>query len=126
MPKILVNYKMNKNKTYTILEGVVFADMPVAMAEYMVDYDEPVVVNVTQGGVPEIMEKSVFEQKLKELEPKEHERVFYLDIDATGKIHEVSEDKAKLRRNLPKDTDVSKLYWMDNQIVMLNDEEGDK
>lgn len=109
MPKILVNYNYNKKEDkYTLSNyDVVFADMPLAIMNMGEEYDEILVVPVNNAKV--VVDKKEFLKTNK---------AFYLVSD--GEL--VKEDKKNgVLVYLPKDTDISKLRYIQNQIVMVED-----
>lgn len=109
MPKILVNYNYNKKEDkYTLSNyDVVFADMPLAIMNMGEEYDEILVVPVNNTKV--VVDKKEFLKTNK---------AFYLVSD--GEL--VKEDKKNgALVYLPKDTDISKLRYIQNQIVMVED-----
>ena len=109
MPKILVNYVYNKKEDkYTLPNyDVVFADMPLAIMDMGAEYDEILVVPVNNAKV--VVDKKEFLKVNK---------AFYLVAD--GEL--VKEDKKNGSLvYLPKDTDISKLRYIQNQLVMVED-----
>jgi len=112
MPKIYVNFKHNKkDDSYKILNyGHVFVDMPIAVMDLDVDIEEPLVVPIRN--VLTVVEKSEY--------LKVHKK-FLLKFDNNGKVYE-SPDGYPVY--LPKDTDVSKLQYIDGQLVMVDDSEA--
>ena len=111
MPKILLNYKRLKDGSYKIYydQQYVFADMPVCMADMDIEYEEPIVVNIK--GQYLVVEKSEYE--------KVHKLFRFKIVDGD----KVVEDKDGFEMYLPKDTDISKLRYINNQIVLIQEEE---
>lgn len=112
MPKILVNYKYNKkNDTYSILEGeVVFADMPVAVMDMGAEYESILVVPM--DNVNTVVDK---EEYLKV------NKLFKLSVaDSEGTV---VEDPNGAPIYLPKETDISKLKFINGQLVFVDEEE---
>lgn len=113
MPKILVNYKYNKKTdTYSLLEGdVVFADMPVAVMDMGAEYESILVVPM--NNVNTIVDK---EEYLK------HNKLFKLSVtDSEGTV---AEDPNGTPIYLPKETDISKLKFINGQLVLVDEEEN--
>ncbi len=111
MAKILVNYIHNKAKgEYEILSDskYVFADMPVAILETEDDIKTPLVVPIR--GAMTVVDKERYELTNKK---------FKLVSDENGNVHE-NENGAEIW--LPKNTDISKLRYINNQLVMVEDE----
>jgi hypothetical protein len=121
MPKILVNYRIKKDNTLELKDyNCVFADMPMAIAEYDYHYDQPVLVNAGQK-FPLVVEK---EELLKQLKVKENLKQFKFKVNPDQTVTE-TEENPDVTVELPKDTDVSKLRYINKQIVLF-DEEGVK
>ena len=116
MPKILVNFKRNKDGSFKILdESVVFADMPIAIKEFDEEFETPIGVNLE--GKATVVEKSVYEEKNK---------LFKLKINEDNSI---TEDENGFEIYLPKDTNISELMYLNGQIVRkmaINNEENNK
>lgn len=113
MPKILVNYKYNKKTdTYSLLEGeVVFADMPVAVMDMGAEYES--VLIVPMNNVNTVVDK---EEYLK------HNKLFKLSVaDSEGTV---VEDPNGAAIYLPIETDISKLKFINGQLVMVDEEEN--
>lgn len=109
MPKILVNYIYNKKTDkYSLLDNdVVFADMPIAVMEMGVEYDEVLIVPVNNQAT--VVEKEEYLQK---------NRQFKLVVNEDGSIVE-NENGTPIY--LPKDTDVSKLRFINGQLVLIDE-----
>ena len=112
MPKILVNYKYNKKTdTYTLLENdVVFADMPIAVMDMGAEYDDILVVpvNNTQMVVDKVEYLKV-------------NKLFTLSVaDESGTV--IEDPKGALVW-LPKDTDITKLRFINGQLVLVSEDE---
>lgn len=110
MPKILVNYKYNKKTdTYTVLDNsVVYADMPVAIMDMHVDYEEILVVPINNQNT--VVDKNEYLQKHK---------LFKLKLNEDGSV---LEDAKGTPIWLPKDTDISKLKYLNGQLVLVSEE----
>lgn len=122
MPKILVNYRIKSDNTLDLKNyGVVFADMPIAIAEYDFEYREPVLANAGLE-YPVVIEKEELMKQLK-AKSKPELKKFKFKVNDDGTVKETT-GKADVVIELPKDTDVSKLRYTNNQIVLL-EEEGD-
>lgn len=111
MPKILVNYKYNKKTdTYTLIEDdVVFADMPVAIMEMGTDYDDILVVPI--NGQNTVVDKDEYLAIHKN---------FKLSVNEDGTVRE---DVTGTPVWLPKDTDITKLRFINGQLVLVSEED---
>lgn len=107
MPKIIVNY-ITKNDKTKVHKSPVWADLPIALCNLYDEFKDPLVVP-TGGAIPLIVEK---EEYLKT------RRKFCLDINEDGTLKEVPEQAAKFVFYYPKNTDVSKLRYINGEIVM--------
>lgn len=114
MPKILVNFKYNKKTdTYSLVEGdVVFADMPIAIMDMGAEYDSILVVPMNNQNT--VVDK---EEYLKV------NKLFKLAVDQEGNV---SEDPNGVPIYLPKETDISKLKFINGQLVMEEEKEENK
>lgn len=113
MARVLVNYTYNKSKDeYKIMDYScgVFADMDVAVLETNNDIKEPLVVPIQ--GVMTVVDRKSYEEI--------HKR-FVFSIDEYGKVEE--NDQGNVEAWLPKDTDVSKLRYMNGQLVLIKEEQ---
>ena len=113
MAKILVNYLYHKEKDeFEIQKGpYVFADMKVAVLETEDDVRVPLVVPIQN--VMTVVDRSVYEQTNKK---------FYLAADEDGKV---LEHPNGVEIWLPKDTDISKLRFINGRLVMVQPEENE-
>lgn len=111
MPKILVNYKYNqKQDSYKVIKNdVVFADMPVAIMEMEAEHDEILVVPI--NNVSTVVDKQEYLSL--------HKKV-YLKVDGE-KVFEAVDGSPVY---LPKQTDISKLKFINNQIVLVDEQEN--
>lgn len=114
MPKILVNYKRNKDGSFKLYlnQEHVFADMPICVMDLDCDYDEPIVIRDNNADV--VVEKAEYE--------KVH-KLFKLKVVDNDKLIE-AEDGTPIY--LPKDTDISMLRYYNNQIVLVKPSEEQK
>lgn len=110
MSKILVNYNYNKTKDkYTLLDSsVVFADLPVAVLESEQEIVEPLVVPIK--GIMTVVEKEPYTTIHKK---------FKLAIDDKGNV---VENENGMEIWLPRKTDISKLAYVNGQLVMREEE----
>lgn len=111
MPKILVNYKYNKKSdTYTLFSReCVFADMPIAEMEMHADYDDILVVPINNRMT--VVDKAEYMAVNKQ---------FALAVNPDGTIRE---DQNGQLVWLPKNTDISKLRFVNGQLVLVSEEE---
>ena len=110
MPKIIVNYITKDDKT-KIHKSPVWADLPIAICNLYDEFKDPLIVPT--GGIPLIVEK---EEYLKT------RRKFFLDVNEDGTVKEVDEQAARFVFYYPKDTDVSKLRYVNGNIIRINEE----
>lgn len=110
MARILVNYIYNKAKDeYKILDpDCVYADQQVAVLETEEEIKRPLIVPI--NGTPTIVDRDRYEAVNKK---------FYLVADDKGIV---SENPNGTEIWLPRDTDVSKLRFLNGQLVMVADE----
>lgn len=110
MAKILVNYIYNKARDeYKILEpDCVYADQKVAILETEEEINRPLVVPIRGNMV--VVDRNKYEAV---------NRKFYLSADKEGNVRE---DPNGAEIWLPRDTDVSKLRYINNQLVLVQDE----
>lgn len=111
MPKILVNYKHNKKSdTYTILpRDCVYADMPIAEMEMYAEYEDILVVPINNRmTVVDRAEYTVINKQ------------FMLAVNPDGTIREDQNGQSVW---LPRDTDISKLRFINGQLVLVSEEE---
>ena len=111
MARILVNYIYNKQKDeYKLLEpDCVYADQKVAILETEEIINRPLVVPI--GNSMTVVDRDKYESV--------HKRFYFL-ADENGVIYE---DPNGAEVWLPKDTDVSKLRYINNRIVMVASED---
>ena len=112
MAKILVNYIHNKSKDeYEILNDskYVFADMPIAAFNTEDDIVIPLVVPIQ--GIMTVVDRRRYELSNKK---------FKLIADENGIV---SEHENGVEIWLPKNTDISKLRYINNQLVMVEAEQ---
>lgn len=111
MSKILINYNYNKAKDQYILldSGVVFADLPVAVMDSEVIIKEPLIVPI--NGTNTVVEKAAYTSVNKK---------FRLALDKDGKVVESPEGSEIW---LPKDTDVSRLEYVNGQLLLREEQE---
>lgn len=110
MPKILVNYKYNKKTdTYTLLNNdIVYADMPVAVMDLKDEFDEILVVPI--NGKNTVVDKEEYLKVHKQFKLKAIE-------DGV-----VIEDQNGTPVWLPKDTDITKLRFINGRLVLVSEE----
>lgn len=111
MPKILINYKYNKKTdTYTLCKNdVVYADLPIAEIDMYDDIEEPLVVPIKNKMT--VVEKSEYTK---------HNKQFVIAVDKEGNI---IEDQNGVAVWLPIDTDLSKLRFINGQLVMVSEDQ---
>ena len=111
MAKILVNYIHDKSKDeYEILTGAkyVFATEPVAVLNTDLTIKTPLVVQIQ--GVMQVVDRESFESINK---------IFKLVSDENGIV---KEDPSGVPVWLPKNTDISKLRYINGEIVLIDEE----
>lgn len=111
MPKILVNYKYNKKlDLYKVIKNdVVFADMPVAVMDMGAEYDDILIVPI--NNVSTVVDKHEYLSVNKKV---------YLKVDGE-KVFEAPDGTPFY---LPKQTDISKLRFINNQLVLVDEQEN--
>lgn len=128
MAFVFKNYKQTKNKHEELIEikvlesEDVFVDLPVAVVEFGVDYEVPIIFGDFKG-LPRIMDAKIVLNATKMFhfgEGVENED------NKTASVVEVSEDKAKWHFRLPKDTPIDQLIVVDNQILLAEKVEDKK
>lgn len=109
MPKIIVNYKYDKkNDKYTIIkDDYVYADLPIAVKEKYEDYNDEILI-VPINKVATVVDKKEFLSTHKKFK-----------LAVSGEL--IVEDENGADVYLPIDTDISKLRYINNQIVMLDE-----
>lgn len=110
MARVLINFIYRKAEDEYKLGNpdLVFADQQVAVLETEDDIKRPLVVPIR--GMLTVVDRDRFEQV--------HRR-FYLVADKDGNVQEAPNGAPTW---LPKDTDVSKLRYINNQLVMVQDD----
>ena len=110
MARILVNYIYNKAKDeYKVLDpDCVYADQKVAVLETEEEIRRPLVVPIQNVLV--VVDRDKYEAVNKK---------FHLIADEKGNVVEHPQGAEVW---LPKDTDISKLRFVNNQLVMVEDE----
>jgi hypothetical protein len=123
---ILVNYTINKKTgAVKILNNqVVFIDMPVAIAEYEKEYEEPIVVTIDNRSY--IVEKQEYEDLIKR---QNDLKDFKLVIESeTGAVREATAEELEngsvktIDIKLPKDTDLKEVFYKDGSFIKLDKE----
>lgn len=111
MAKILINYVYNKTTDKYEIQKLpyVFADMKVAVLETEEEINEPLVVPI--NNVLTVVDRAKYQSI---------NRKFYLVADENGKI---SEQEGGAEIWLPKDTDLSKLKYINGRLVLVENEE---
>jgi hypothetical protein len=124
MPKILLNFKVSKKTGQITLkyDEPVFADLPICVADYDVEYTTPVVVNIPNQ-IPVVMEKEHYDALVNKATLKEHEKLFVFKLNDDGTL--VEDPEGDIKRVLPKDTDISKLKFVNGEVVWLDEKEGE-
>lgn len=122
--KVLINYKPTKEKIeeFQIVRVVsnsdVFADLPIAVADFGREYDTPVIFG-NYKGLPLMIEK---EELLKQLENLELHH-FRLEEE---KLIKVAKEESEISVRLPKGTNTDQLIMDQGHIVWAKREEGDE
>lgn len=111
MAKVLINYIYNKNQDSYLLylnAQYVLADLPVAVLDLEQDIKEPLVVPI--NNVSTVVDRATYESFHTE---------FHLAVDPEGRVFESPNGVSVW---LPKDTDLSKLRYIDGQLLMVEEE----
>lgn len=120
--KIIRNYKILKEKLeeFPKIElkqyEVVFAELPLCVAQYDYEYDEPYLF-MFEGQIPVVMEK---EELLKKIEGT---KLFFFKVVNGNKVEEVPEKDAEFSYRLPIETPIHKLAIINGQFGLLEEEE---
>lgn len=117
--KIFVNYFYDANADrFHILksQNYVLATEDVAILDTNMVVKEPLVVP-TDGPFPIIVDREPYEK---------NNRLFCLKINDDGTLTEVKEGKFNVKTWFSKDTDVSKLRFVNGQIIMIDDEKKEE
>ncbi len=131
MPLILVNFELKKETIpntmihYCTIKAYkhVYADMPVAAVQLDKKYDKPVAL-MRPGAITSIIEE---EEAFRILaEDAKNNRDFKLVVNPDSTVRLATEDDKPediLERRFPKNTDISKLIFFNNEILMMEIEE---
>lgn len=117
--KILVNYKKLDIFQDEFFEvelkkfDAVFAEMPIAIAEYDCVYKRPVLYIGLDVKMPTIFEAEALLEKIKGT------KLYYFKKLESDGVEEVSKEYAEFAYRLPVDTPVEKLVMIQGQIGLL-------
>ena len=124
--QILINYKKLDVFQDEFFEvelkkfDAVFAEMPIAIAEYDYIYKHPVLYVGVDAKLPIIMESEMLLQKI------EGTKLFYFKRVEPNRVKEVSPEGADFGYRLPIDTPVEKLAIIQGQLGLLEEPEEEK
>lgn len=138
MPKVLLNYKIDKKTKKIILkyDDVVFVDSPICVADYDTEYEDPVLAPVPNS-FPIAMERDEFtkllekqqqefEKRKAEME-KNNEKIFRFKINPDNTLTEVGDNEpCDIEKILPKDTKVEELNYLNGDVVRVRYRESDE
>lgn len=128
---ILKNYKLKKGIHIDEFNGIkiigseyVFVNLPVCRIDVAdEDADDLFLVDVhPQTGIAKIVTKEVLESVLKNTKIF-HFKALQNEDGSPSKIEEVSESEAELSIRFPLDTNINKLFVMNGEVMMLDNEE---
>ena len=121
--QILVNYKKLDVFHDEFFEvelkklDAVFAEMPIAIAEYDYDYKHPVLYTGPDTKLPLIVEKQELMKKI------EGTKVYHFKRVEPNRVVEVPAEEADFGYRLPIDTPVEKLAIIQGQLGLLEETE---
>lgn len=125
MLNIFVNYTINKktNKIKLLTDEVVFVDMPIAIAEYQREYENPIIVTVEKRNY--VMEKEEYDELIKRQEGlKEFQLIIEKDTGAVREANETDDVSKIVKVKLPIDTDFTEIFFRDGNFVKLEKEKA--
>lgn len=125
MLNIFVNYTINKktNKIKLLTDKVVFVDMPIAIAEYQREYENPIIVTVEKRNY--VMEKEEYDELIKRQEGlKEFQLIIEKDTGAVREANETDDVSKIVKVKLPIDTDFTEIFFRDGNFVKLEKEKA--
>ena len=126
MLNIFVNYTINKktNKVKLLTNEVVFVDMPIAIAEYQREYENPIIVTVEKRNY--VMEKEEYDELVKKRQEglKEFQLIIEKDTGAVREANETDDVSKIVKVKLPIDTDFTEIFFRDGNFVKLEKEEA--
>lgn len=125
MLNIFVNYTINKktNKVNVLTNEVVFVDMPIAIAEYQREYENPIIVTVEKRNY--VMEKEEYDELIKRQEGlKEFQLIIEKDTGAVREANETDDVSKIVKVKLPIDTDFTEIFFRDGNFVKLEKEKA--
>lgn len=125
MLNIFVNYTINKktNKVKLLTDEVVYVDMPIAIAEYQREYENPIIVTVEKRNY--VMEKEEYDELVKRQEGlKEFQLIVEKDTGAVREANETDDVSKIVKVKLPIDTDFTEIFFRDGNFVKLEKEEA--
>ena len=125
MLNIFVNYTINKktNKVKVLTDEVVYVDMPIAIAEYQREYENPIIVTVEKRNY--VMEKEEYDELVKRQEGlKEFQLIVEKDTGAVREANETDDVSKIVKVKLPIDTDFTEIFFRDGNFVKLEKEEA--
>lgn len=117
---IFKNYKKLKNGNVEEFSAIsvryddteVFTELPICVVPFEEELKQPMLLREVNG-IGIAIEKSKLLEIIKE------QRIFHLIKTDKGQMKEVDPNKASIHVRLPKDTKVSELDYIDNQIVKI-------
>ena len=125
MLNIFVNYTINKktNKVKLLTDEVVYVDMPIAIAEYQREYENPIIVTVEKRNY--VMEKEEYDELItRQKGLKEFQLIVEKDTGAVREANETDDVSKIVKVKLPIDTDFTEIFFRDGNFVKLEKEEA--
>lgn len=125
MLNIFVNYTINKktNKVNVLTDDVVFVDMPIAIAEYQREYENPIIVTVEKRNY--VMEKEEYDELIKRQKGlKEFQLIVEKNTGAVREANETDDVSKIVKVKLPIDTNFTEIFFRDGNFVKLEKEEA--
>ena len=120
-----MNYTINKtNKVKLLTDEVVFVDMPIAIAEYQREYENPIIVTVEKRNY--VMEKEEYDELIKKRQEglKEFQLIIEKDTGAVREANETDDVSKIVKVKLPIDTDFTEIFFRDGNFVKLEKEKA--
>ena len=126
--KVIKNYKKVKEAIFEFPfikikeDEDVFADLPLCLAEFGVEYVKPIIYFGPDAQIPLVMEENELLARIKDT------KLFHFAVNQeTGQLSETEEKNAVFfSQRLPEDTPVDKLAIIEGQLGILEDENEEK
>jgi thermostable 8-oxoguanine DNA glycosylase len=97
----------------------VFAELPICLCKYGVEYREPILFVGQQGQIPIVLEKEELIEKIKGT------RIFFLKLKEDNTVEEVDKEDSHFSYRLPIDTPVDKLMILNGELGLVENKGDD-